>query len=304
MSVQATKRDVDRVAAGIRRRVLLHTIGNNGGYLCQACSSAETLATLYLRVMHLGPSAGPLIPREFDGVPGPGRSAGSGGAYNGERGPDNDRFLLSCTHYSLGLYAALIEVGRLDERALDHYDRDGSTVEQIGAEHSPGIEVTTGSLAQALSIGLGIALARRERGERGRVWVYMSDGELQEGQTWEALSLGAHHGLDRLGVYLDANGSQCDGPISAVQEVEPITERVRCFGWKVHEVDGHDSDALAAPASEPSHGKPLFVIARTCSWRGIPSLEARANKHYVRFRPGEAELALSELHLSAEGARS
>jgi transketolase len=89
-----------------------------------------------------------------------------------------------------------------------------------------------------------------------------------------------------------------------VQEVEPIAERVRCFGWRVHEVDGHDSDALAAPASEPSHGKPLFVIARTCSWRGIPSLEARANKHYVRFRPGEAELALSELHLSAEGARS
>jgi len=129
--------------------------------------------------MHLGPSVGPLIPREFDGVPGPGWPAGSGAAYNGERGPDNDRFLLSCTHYSLGLYAALIEVGRLDEHALDHYDRDGSTVEQIGAEHSPGIEVTTGSLAQALSIGLGIALARQERGDRGRVWVYMSDGSFK-----------------------------------------------------------------------------------------------------------------------------
>ena len=185
MEGKAAKADVDRVAAAIRRRVLLHTIENNGGYLCQACGSAETLATLYLRVMHPGPSVGPLIPREFDGVPGPGRPAGSGGAYNGERGPDNDRFLLSCTHYSLGLYATLIEVGRLDVHALDHYDRDGSTVEQIGAEHSPGIEVTTGSLAQALSVGLGMAFARRLRGDRGRVWVYMSDGELQEGQTWE-----------------------------------------------------------------------------------------------------------------------
>ncbi len=303
MEGKAAKADVDRVAAAIRRRVLLHTIENNGGYLCQACGSAETLATLYLRVMHPGPSVGPLIPREFDGVPGPGRPAGSGGAYNGERGPDNDRFLLSCTHYSLGLYATLIEVGRLDVHALDHYDRDGSTVEQIGAEHSPGIEVTTGSLAQALSVGLGMAFARRLRGDRGRVWVYMSDGELQEGQTWESLSLAAHHGLDHLGVYLDANGGQCDGPIRTVQEIEPIAERVSSFGWKVHEVDGHDSDALAAPAFEPACGKPVFVVARTCSWQGIPSLESRANKHYVRFRPGEAELALKDLGLNPEETR-
>lgn len=304
MTEQATKAEVDRVAAAVRNRVLLHTIENKGGYLCQACSSAETLATLYLRVMHLGPSVGPLIPREFDGVPNSGRPAGSGSAYNGARDPDNDRFLLSCTHYSLGLYATLIEVGRLDEHALDHYDRDGSTVEQIGAEHSPGVEVTTGSLAQALSIGLGIAFARRERGDRGRVWVYMSDGELQEGQTWEALSLAAHHGLDHLGVYLDANGGQCDGPIRDVHEIEPIVERVRSFGWDVHEVDGHDTDALAAPALEPVPDKPLFVVARTCSWRGIPSLASRANKHYVRFRPGEDELALKDLDLSPEEARS
>ena len=194
MTEQATRLDVDRTARAIRRRVLLHTIENSGGYLCQGCSSAETLATLYLRVMRLGPSVGQLIPRDFYGVPGPGRPAGCGADYNGARGPDNDRFLLSCAHYALSLYATLIEVGRLDERALDRYDRDGSTVEQIGAEHSPGIEVTTGSLAQALSVGLGIAIARRERGAiSGLVWVYMSDGELQEGQTWEALSLAAHH---------------------------------------------------------------------------------------------------------------
>ncbi len=124
-------------------------------------------------------------------------------------------------HYALVLYAVLIETGRLGAEALEQFNRDGSTMELIGAEHSPGHEVTAGSLGQALSQAGGIALARRLRGDSGRVWVFMSDGELQEGQTWEAFQALAHYRLDNLGVVLDANGQQCDGRMSEVMNIEP-----------------------------------------------------------------------------------
>ena len=111
----------------------------------------------------------------------------------------------------LVLYSTLIETGRLAPEALDSFNEDGSTVELIGAEHSPGHEVTAGSLGQAISQAGGIALARRLRGEPGRVWVFISDGELQEGQTWEAFAAFAFHRLHTIGVYVDVNGQQCDG---------------------------------------------------------------------------------------------
>jgi transketolase len=176
-------------------------------------------------------------------------------------------------------------------------------MEMIGAEHSPGMEATTGSLGQALSIGIGRAMARKRRGRRGRMWVMLSDGELQEGQTWEAFLTAAHHRLDNLGVYLDANGSQCDGPIEQVMGVEAIADKLRAFGWRVHEVDGHDVQALATPAEEPPDGRPMIVLARTRPWQGIPSLRARAPSfHYIRFRQGEAEQALADLGMAVEVA--
>jgi transketolase len=172
--------EAERVAAGIRRRVLDHTLLSNGGYLSQACSSAEILAALYTTVMRLGPSQAPLMPRPFAGAPGPDNPASfTGAGYNGPKAPDLDRFVFSPVHYALVLYAALIEVKRLDEQALAQFNKDGSTVELIGAEHSPGHEVTAGSLGQAISQAAGIAMARRLKGDTGRVWVFMSDGELQ-----------------------------------------------------------------------------------------------------------------------------
>lgn len=279
-----------QVAEAVRRRVLEHTLGNDGGYLSQACSAAELLATLYLRVMRLGPSLGPAQPRPFAGVPGAGSPrAFTGAGYNGPKAPDLDRFIFSPVHYALVLYALLIELGRLGADALEQFNRDGGTVELIGAEHSPGHEVTAGSLAQAISQAGGIALARRLRGDTGRVWVFMSDGELQEGQTWEAFAALAYHRLGNIGVYIDANGQQCDGPMAAVMGVEPIADRLRAFGAEVHEVDGHDPDALAAPAAQgDTRERPLVVVARTDPCRGIELLRGRAPKlHYVRFRDDE-----------------
>jgi transketolase len=287
------KRECERIARGIRRRVLDHTLKNNGGYLSQACSSAEILATLYNRIMRLGPSHGPLIPRLFAGVPGPENpNSFTGAEYNGPRGEHWDRFVFSPVHYALVLYSTLIEVGRLGPSALERFNKDGSTMELIGAEHSPGHEVTAGSLGQAISQAGGIALARKLRGDTGRVWVFMSDGEFQEGQVWEALAACAHYGLNNLGVYVDVNGQCCDGKMESVMTIEPLGERLRAFGAMVFEVDGHDVEALAAPAAQTGLEKPLVVLARTDPCRGIDLMRSRAPfLHYMRFKSEAERLA-------------
>lgn len=273
------------MAAGIRRRVFKHVLKHNGGYLSQALSAAEILAALYGSVLRLAPAEGDLLPRPFAGVPGSdGTDYLTGGRFNGPRRPDLDRFVFSPAHYALILYVTLIETGRLDESALDEYNVDGSTMEMIGAEHSPGVETTTGSLAQALSQACGIALARNMRGESGRTWVFMSDGEFQEGQTWEALAFASFHGLARLRAVVDANGQQCDGTVDSVGAIEPLAERIRAFGCEAVEVDGHDLGALVSEM-ESEVPKPLVLIARTDPVRGLPLLAERAPLlHYVRFR--------------------
>jgi transketolase len=290
--------EIEIIARGIRRRVLEHVLEQGGGYLSQACSSAEILAALYGRIMRLGPSLAPAVPPPFSGVPGPGNPGWRGGDYNGPREPELDRFFFSPVHYSLALYVTLIEVGRLAPEALDGFNRDGSTVEMIGAEHSPGIASTAGSLGQTLSVAGGVALARRLKGESGRVWVFLSDGELQEGQTWEAVAAARHHGLTNLAAYVDVNAQQCDGPMEGVMTVDPAAERLRAFGAEVREVDGHDVGELALAAA-PVVGGPLVVLCHTDPCRGLELLRGRDKLHHVRFRDAQErrafEQALEEL---------
>jgi transketolase len=274
------------MARRIRRRVLEFTIENNGGYLSQACSSAEILATLYTRVMNLGPSTMPPIPAPFPGVPSPAnKNYFTGAGYNGPRAPDLDRFFLSPVHYALVLYAALIEAGRMAPEGLAQFNQDGSTVEMIGAEHSPGLEVTAGSLGQTLSQAGGVALARRLHKEPGRVWVMMSDGEFQSGQTWEALHALSYYRLDNMGIYVDVNRQQCDGRMLDVMNIEPLARKLEAFGMRVFQVNGQDVEALAAPADLAPNGQPLFVLAYTDPCAGLDILRARAPKlHYIRFK--------------------
>lgn len=279
------------IADRIRLRVFEHVLQNGEGYLSQACSSAELFAVLYTRALRLAPLAKPLPPGPFLGVPGPQTTGYTTGAvFNGPTAPDRDRFIISPAHYALVLYATLIETGRLAPDALDAFNRDGGTLEMIGAEHSPGFELTTGSLAQALSQAVGIALARRMRGETGRVVVFMSDGEFEEGQTWEAFATARFYRLSNLRVVVDANGQQCDGEVATVASLEPLADRLRSFGASVAEVWGHDLIALDAALSAPPDppDAPHVVLARTDPVRRVPLLREKAPLlHTLRFASPE-----------------
>lgn len=295
------RQSTEEVAAGIRRRVFLHTMRNNGGYLSQACSAAESLALLYNEVLRLGEPTLPRLPPLFAGVPSAHNpDAFTGAGYHGPFAPDYDRFIISPAHYALVIYSALIQMGRMDENALDHFNRDGGSVEMIGAEHSPGMEVTTGSLAQGLSMAAGLAWARKRKGEKGKVWVYMSDGEFQEGQTWEALAALSYHGIDNIRAIVDVNRQQCDGAMSSVLDLGDLPGRVAAFGVTCRSVDGHDLDALRAAADSAEPGKPLVILANTSPFQGMNYLQKRFPRlHYVRFKTRE-EREDMKLALAAE----
>ena len=279
------RREVERVAAGVRRRVLEHAIKNNGGYLSQACSSAEILATLYVKVMKIGQVTTPLVPGRFSGAPGPGNANYRTGAeYNGPKDAGFDRFFLSPAQYALVLYATLIETGRMDEDGLSQFNKDGSVVEMIGAEHSPGMETMTGSLGQGISQAAGVAMARMRKGESGRVFVFMSDGEFQIGQTWEAIQAMSFHRIDNIVIYVDVNGFQCDGKMKNVMNIEPLDKRLAAFGCRVLRVNGHDITRLAKAGNLKPDGRPIVVLADTDACRGMRVLKSRMPKmHYVRL---------------------
>ena len=277
------------VAEGIRRRVFVHAMRNNGGYLSQACSAAEQLAFLYNEALTLGAPTLPPVPRPFAGVPSadnPDYVTGAG--YNGPAAPDLDRLFIAPAHYALVAYAALIEVGRMDEAGLGMFNRDGSSVEMIGAEHSPGMEVHNGTLGIGLSTAAGLAYGRRRRGETGKVCVFMSDGEVQEGQTWEAVQAAAHHRIDNLWALMDVNDQQCDGAMSSVMEVGDIAAKFRDFGAVCVEVDAHDLGALREARATPHEGRPLVILARSSPTQGMAFLQRRFPRlHYVRFTSPE-----------------
>lgn len=274
------------VALGIRRRVFEHTIRNNGGYLSQACSAAEQLAWLYNEELSLGAPTLPMVPKLFAGVPSasnPDYHTGAG--YNGPATPENDRLFIAPAHYALVAYATLVEVDRMAPEGLEMFNQDGSSVEMIGAEHSPGMEVHNGTLGIGLSTAAGLAWGRRRRGETGRNWVFMSDGEVQEGQTWEAVQAAAYHGIDNLYAIMDVNDQQCDGAMSSVMEVGDIRRKFIEFGAHCVEIDGHDLDAMRQAVAEPHESKPLIILARTSPFHAMPILEERFPRlHYVRFK--------------------
>lgn len=289
MTVCNSEKTTEEVAFGIRRRVFEHTIRNNGGYLSQACSAAEQLAWLYNEELSLGAPTLPMIPKPFEGVPSPNNpDYHTGAGYNGPFEPDLDRLFIAPAHYALVAYATLIEVGRMAPEGLEMFNKDGSSVEQIGAEHSPGMEVHNGTLGIGLSTGAGLAWGRRLRGESGQVWVYMSDGEVQEGQTWEAIQCCAHHGIDNVKAIMDVNRQQCDGAMDSVMNVRDVQKKMEDFGAKVVSVNAHELDEIRDAAKTPHEGQPLIILAHSSPYHSMLALEARFPRlHYVRFNSEE-----------------
>lgn len=289
MAQRYTKQQVQEAAGNIRKRILKLAVERGGCYLGQACSSAELFATLYMRVLRLGESLGSMEAQPFPGVPSPNNmDYPKGSLYHGASAPGYDRLFVSPAHYASVVYCALIECGRLSPEAIEKFNVDGWNMEMIGAEHSPGFETTAGSLGQTISVAAGVAHARKLKGEEGDVYVMLSDGELQEGQFFEALALSSFYKLDNLKLVIDENGQQVEGYTKDVMDMEPLEDKLSAFGCCVKTVDGHNIDAIESALAQKTPGSPLAVICKTSAAKGVPLLEKRVPMlHFVRFSGDE-----------------
>ena len=204
--------------------------------------------------------------------------------YGHELDLERDRLVLSTGHSAIAVFAALGERGVYALSELETYGMDGSRIEESPLEGAPGFPITGGSLGQGLSQAVGMALGERLRGSRGRVFCLLSDGELQEGQVWEAAMAAGHYGLDDLVVLVDNNRTQADGRTAEVMGVEPVPEKFTAFGFAARRVDAHDLDAILAALAEAraTPGKPTALVCETVLGKGAPTLEAYRNVHYVR----------------------
>jgi len=260
----------------IRRFALRMGEVQGQGYIGQALGWADVLAVAYRHALNLRPAE-----PEWEG---------------------RDRFLLSHGHYAIAHYAALIEAGVIPEAELESYGSDDSRLPMSGmASYTPGMEISGGSLGQGLPIGVGMALGLKQKKNLAFIYNSMSDGELDEGSTWEAAMGAAHHRLDNLICLVDINNQQADGPSSKVLGFEPLADKWAAFGWFVQRVNGNDLAAVlkafdtARGLQEP---KPRVVLFDTLMGKGVPFLEQREKNHFIRVDPPEWQQALQILDQS------
>ena len=210
-----------------------------------------------------------------------------------------DRFLLSHGHYAIALYAALMDAEILSEDELETYGADDSRLPMSGmATYTPGMEMSGGSLGQGLAIAVGMALALRHKRNPAFVYNSMSDGELDEGATWEAAMSASHFGLSNLIVLVDVNNQQADARSSSVMGFEPLVDKWAAFGWHVQRVDGNDIDAVRDSfdiARDHKAAQPRVILFDTKMGKGVPFLEAREKNHFMRVEPPEWQAALRAL---------
>jgi transketolase len=262
-----------RRAWGIRRKALLMGEVQGQGYVGQALGVADVLATSYFHAMTYRAED-----PEWEG---------------------RDRFLLSIGHYAIALYAALIEANILPENEIDTYGMDDSRMPMSGmASYTPGMEITGGSLGQGLGIAVGMAMGLKRKGGDQFVYNLMSDGELGEGSTWEAVMSATQWKLNNLICIVDFNNQQADGPSRDALAVGPEAPKWAAFGWHAQEVDGNDLDALVAAfdaARNHTGDCPRVIICNTKMCKGVPFLEDREITHFVRVEPDEWTKALNIL---------
>ncbi|MBS9372208.1 transketolase [Rhodococcus sp. B50] len=266
---------IDEFAYRLRHNVLDMGQEQGQGYVGQALGAADILATVY-------------------------------GDHLRFRADDphwdrRDRFLLSTGHYAIGLYAALAEAGIISRDELLTYGSDDSRLPMSGmSTYTPGMEISGGSLGHGLPIAVGMALGLRHQNSPARVFNFLSDGELDEGSTWEAAMSAHHHRLGNLIAMVDINALQADGATSGVLSTEPVHDKWTACGWRTYRVDGNDTGALldafdAAVADAAPTGSPAIVLCDTRVGKGVPLLEAREKAHFMRIDEDEWQICRDQL---------
>ncbi len=214
--------------------------------------------------------------------------------------PDRDRFLMGKGHAAVGLFPVLADLDFIGRDMLDGYTRLGSPLgDHPDMTKVPGVDFSSGSIGHALSNGVGMALGGRMSGRDFNVFVMLGDGEMQEGQVWEAALFAAHNRLSRLVAIVDRNGYQLDGKVDDVMGVESLADKWRAFGWEVHEVDGHNLSALTSLLrrlrADDARAGPACVIARTIKGKGVSYMETEPGWHLGYLAPQDAQSAVDEI---------
>ncbi|MCA1704954.1 MAG: transketolase [Actinobacteria bacterium] len=279
--VDTKSRDLDElqeVAKRLRRDIVTSTTAAASGHPSSSLSMVELLTVLYFGgVLRYDPSS----PHD----------------------PGRDRFILSKGHGAPGLYAALAEAGYFPADDLSTLRKLGSPLEgHPNMNRLPGVEASTGSLGQGLSVGIGHALAARIDGSDFRVYVMVGDGETEEGQVWEAIMYAGNHGLDNLTLIVDRNGYQQTDAVDEIEPLGPLADKLRAFKWEVTEIDGHSLDEVigAFDWARGVTGAPQAIIAKTIKGKGVALLEAKQGGWHGKPIPPEEEAkALEEIGASS-----
>lgn len=266
------KRETEIFACKMRRHIIEQVFNAQSGHPGGSLSSAEILAVLYNVEMRVDPKN-------------PGWE-------------DRDRFVLSKGHITPGLYAALALKGFFPEEALKGFRQADSFLQGHPNMRSvPGVDMSTGSLGQGISAAVGMAMMCKHDKKDNRVYALLGDGELQEGEVWEAMMAGAHYKLDNLTAFLDHNGLQIDGDIKVVMNPEDVSEKFKAFGWNVINIGGHDLDAIykAIQDAKECKGKPTMIVAQTNKGRGVCFMEDNYNWHGSAPNQEQKDKAITQI---------
>lgn len=269
---ETRKKELLRIAYEIRKGAVTAVYSAASGHPGGSLSIAEILAYLYFEEMNVDPAD----PKKAD----------------------RDRFVLSKGHAAPGLYAALALRGFFPVEDLKGLRQIDSVLQgHPDMKHTPGIDMSTGSLGLGISAACGMALSAKYQKQDWRVWSIVGDGESEEGQVWEAAMFASHYKLDNLAVFVDWNGLQIDGPVSEVMNPTPLDEKFRAFGWNVISIDAHDLDAIEAAVAlaKATKGKPTAIIAKSVKGKGVSYMENEVSWHGSAPKSEQYEIAMSDL---------
>ena len=268
----AEKKQLSITACKVRMGVIESTYGAKAGHPGGSLSAAEVFTYLYFKEMNIDPK--------------------------NPKWEERDRFVLSKGHTTPGLYAALANRGYFPVEDLPTFRHIDSYLQgHPNMRTVPGVDMSTGSLGQGISVATGMALAAKHTGKTNRVYTLLGDGEIQEGQVWEACMAAAHYNLDNLCIIVDNNGLQIDGNIKDVMSPYPIVDKLEAFGFAVQTVDGHDFDQLenAFNKAREVKGKPSAIVMTTVKGKGVSYMENQAGWHGKAPNDAEYEQAMTEL---------